>query len=197
MEFKRGGDLCPRKMRTIVMKNAKGKAKNKDKVIKPKIINDFLSFTFITLCSYKPREIVNNYQNITPAGHFTERPNMSNLVHPNHSPRCKTEDRLKVGINPHWSIKLAGLTSLIKLFYISNLSGPIPLALYFVKCKMVCKMPVIIMRLFEDRENIMEEKTLSSLTNSLNIEKVMVGNSIFGASWFNRSFFGGTQVVKS
>lgn len=152
-------------MKTIVMKNADGKAKNRNKEVRPKIMSAFLICSFITSCLHKPREIVRHHQNITPAGHFTGRPDRSNPVHSNHSPKCKTENKTEIGTNPLWSVKLAGLTSSTKLLRISNSSGLIPPASNIMKCEIICKMPVIIMRPFENRANFIKEGALGSLAD--------------------------------
>lgn len=129
----------------------KGNSKSRNNKAEPKIMNGFLICRLITSCLYKPGEIVDYYQNITSAGYFTRRLNGSDLVHPKPGSRCKTKDWFEVGTNPPWSIKLASLTTLTVLLHITNLGWPIPLAPSFIKCEIICKMPMIIMRPFKDK----------------------------------------------
>lgn len=170
------GDFCPRKMRTIAMKYASRETKNRNQEVKPKIMNCLLICRFITSCPDKPRKIIHHHQNVTPAGHFTKRPDRANPVHPNPGPRCKNEDWPGVGTNSPWSVKLAGLTSSAILLYISNPSSLIPLAPYHVKGKMICKMPMVILRPFENRRNFVRERAFDGFSASFNIEEMLIHN---------------------
>lgn len=158
-------------------------------------MNCFLICRFITSCPYKSQQIINHYHDKILASHFTRRSNRANPIYPNYSPRCKTEDCPKVGTNPPWSINLSGFTSLTILLHINKLSWPIPLALYFMKCKMIYKMPVIIMHLFENRKNFIRERAFSGFFISFNIEEMLIRNLVFDTSLFNSFFFGGAQIV--
>lgn len=57
--LKKDSNFCLCKIRTIILKNAKKKPKNKNKKIEPKIINSFLICRFITSYLYKFRKIIN------------------------------------------------------------------------------------------------------------------------------------------
>ena len=58
VRFEKNGDFCSCQMRTIVMKDVKEKSKNRNKKVKPKIMNCFLIRIFVPSCLDKTREIV-------------------------------------------------------------------------------------------------------------------------------------------
>ena len=122
VRLKKRGDLWFSKKRTVIIKNADGKSKNKTKKIESKVINSFLICSFILFCSYKPQKVVPYYQNVTPAGHFTLRPNKFNPAYPYNSLRCKTENKAEIVTNPPRFVKLAGLIGLTKLLHIIHSS---------------------------------------------------------------------------
>lgn len=76
------------------MKNIEKKTKNREKKFELKTINRFLVSRFITSYLYKFKKIVDYPQNVMPIGNSKKRPNRSNLIYPNHSLRCKAENRL-------------------------------------------------------------------------------------------------------
>lgn len=76
------------------MKNTEEKPRNKSKEIKPKIMNGFLVWGFITFYLF------DYYHNVMPTGYFTKKSNGSNPVHLNYSLRYKTECGLHISINP-------------------------------------------------------------------------------------------------
>ncbi len=122
MRLKKRSDLWLSKMRTVIIKNADGKSKNKGKRIESKVINSFLACSFIPFCSYKLQKVVPYYQDVTPAGHLTLMVNKSNQAHPYNSPRCKTENKAEIVTNPPRSVKLAGLKGLTKLLHVIHSS---------------------------------------------------------------------------
>lgn len=79
---------------------------------------------------------------------------MTNLIHSYYDPRLKTEDKTEVSTNSLRSVKLAGLTSLIKLLYVINLGLPISLVLKFMKCKLIQKMLMLIVCPLKDGRDL-------------------------------------------
>lgn len=128
MILKEGSNFCSYKIKTIIMKNTREKLKNRNKKIKSKIINGFLVCKFLISCLYKPRKLINYYQNSTPANYFVKKQNKSNLIYPNYSLRYKIKYGLQIGSNLSWFIKLISLTVPTILLYIINLSRPILVA---------------------------------------------------------------------
>lgn len=179
------------------MKNTEEKPKNKNKESEPKIINGFLICGSITFCLYKPRKKVDYDQNLVPTSYLTRRPNKSNLIYPNHSSRYKTKYGLQIDNNLLYFIKLAGLIHPIIPLYITNLSWPILLALYFIKCKMVGKMSMLIIRPFENNSYFMQKRAISYLSTCFNIEKMLIHNPVLDASSFNFFFLCKTLILQS
>lgn len=121
MIFEKRGNFWSHKMRTIIIKNRKEKFKNKNKRIEPKIMNNFLISRLIIFCPYKFKKIVHYHQNLAKSCDVIKKPDGSNLIYTNDSPRCITKDWPKVNINPFWSIKLTIFARPTILFQITNL----------------------------------------------------------------------------
>ncbi len=179
------------------MKNKEGKSTNKDKGAEPKVMNSLLVCSFKPSCPNKPQKIVHYYQDVTPSGHIKWGPVKSNQLHLYYSSRCKTENRAEIVTNLPRSVKLASSTSPTKPLNIINSSWPIPLAPYFMKCKLIQKMPILIIRLPKDGKNLIGKRKFSGLTSYFNIKKRLICNPVFDASLFNRSFLSRTQVDES
>lgn len=195
--FKKCSNFYFCKMKIIIKKNIEEKPKNKSKKIKSKIMNSFLVCRFITSCLYKPRKIVDYYQNIIPAHYPTKRLNRSNPVHFNYTLKCKTEYRLQIDTNPSQFIKLAGFISPTISLYIINLCSPILLAPYFIKYKIIGKISIFIICSFENRSYFICKKVLSYLSTSFNIEKMLIYNLVLGTILFDCFFFYKTQILQS
>lgn len=58
-----------------------------------------------------------------------------------------------------------------------------------MKCEVICKIHVVIMRPFENRGNLIREGALSSLSVSFNIEEVLICHQAFDASLFDGTVF--------
>lgn len=124
-------------MRAIIVKKAKEKFKNRNKKIKPKIINSFLVSNFISSSFFKSQKIAYYYSNVTPATNFRQERDCFNLVYFYYHPRFKTKDKAKIDTNSSRSIQLASFTSPTKPLYIIKLDRLISYVLYFIKCKLV------------------------------------------------------------
>lgn len=125
-----------------------------------------------------------------PATNFAREGDKSYPVYSHHYLKFETKNRLEISTNSSSSIQLASFTSLTKPLYVINLSWPIPLALYFIKCKLDQKMPIFVMCLLKNKRNLVKKWAFYSFSTPLNIEKVLICHPVFDTNLFNRFFFG-------
>lgn len=155
--FQKDSNLWPYKMTTIIVKNSDKKSKNRNKNIKPKIINVFSICLFVNYYLNTIRKIVYHYLNISLSSFLVKKPDRANPIHFFHSVRLKTKNKTEVGKNFSRCIKLLGLISSAKQLYMINSYWPMLLILYFIKSKLVWKMLLLIMCLHKNRKDLIKE----------------------------------------
>lgn len=136
------------------MINSKRKTKNKNKEVELKIMNSFLIFKFITFCSYQSGKQLTIIKMQRQLGNLQRGQIGPTQFIPTIAQGAKLKIGQKLVLIRFSPLKLINFTHSTILFHITNLGWPILLALYLIKCEMVGKMLLLIIRLFENTRNL-------------------------------------------
>lgn len=95
-KFKKQSDLYLNKTQAIIIKKIEKKPKNKNKKVKPKIMNSILIDHFIFFCLYKSQKLIYSYQNIMSANNLIKIKNKFNLIYFHYCLKSTNKNRIKI-----------------------------------------------------------------------------------------------------